>query len=537
MQFGNYVHARSRTVWAAALIVGTLACGGDSVTSPSGGGGDGDGFNLPANPPLLGGNATTPTVSVVKESGSAAKASIGVDGGTIVAHGASGATFTLTVPAGALLQPTEITVTPVTSMSGNEVAASSVATADLAPSGLEFMRAATLHIDLPTAPTGRVVGIGYSGDGQDFHLMPAVPGTTPQSFDIPVLHFSGNGVSGASAAAIISLAQQIGASAQSRLEQAIGAVLGKKAGEALTAGDIAQITALLGDYYTQVVKPRLVAAQTDDKQLKSAAETYWGWERATELLGLGSAFDAQRSEGRELVITAIVNHYRQSYGRCAQQHNTREIEELIAIIHVMQVMGAADRLPPGDIQTAAGCADMRLEFTSTINFAGGFEVWQTHGEVALPYVIGATSFSTMMGSHSIVSFSSRVTPTCSNSYANTDGQIAVVDFAFERDSAGIKNVRLAYDPHVGGPQSMVTVTCPGLPVPLPAVAHVYGGAFVHFHQDEYLTDPRPAYYVTSGWEPGSGEILWRRRYSRAIDNGTSTEETELVIRHTPRALP
>ena len=87
MQFGNYVHARSRTVWAAALIVGTLACGGDSVTSPSGGGGDGDGFNLPANPPLLGGNATTPTVSVVKESGSAAKASIGVDGGTIVAHG------------------------------------------------------------------------------------------------------------------------------------------------------------------------------------------------------------------------------------------------------------------------------------------------------------------------------------------------------------------------------------------------------------------------------------------------------------------
>src|SRR6185503_11801996 len=109
MQFGNYVHARSRTVWAAALIVGTLACGGDSVTSPSGGGGDGDGFNLPANPPLLGGNATTPTVSVVKESGSAAKASIGVDGGTIVAHGGSGATFTLTVPVGALLQPTEIT--------------------------------------------------------------------------------------------------------------------------------------------------------------------------------------------------------------------------------------------------------------------------------------------------------------------------------------------------------------------------------------------------------------------------------------------
>lgn len=527
MRFGLRINAVARATWSVVIIT-ALACSGDGPTPPPHGGG----VVLPPNPPLVGGTATTPTVSVVLEQGRSASATIGVEGGAIVAHGARGATFTLTVPAGAVLVPTQITVTPVASMSGNEVAGSAIATAALAPSGLQLLQVGTLRIDLASASGTPTVGVGYSGAGEDFHLMPALPRESAQSFEIPISHFSGAGISAASTAAINALAQQIGASAQSRLEQALGAALGKKNGEPLTDADIAQIRQILGDYYSQVVKPRLLAAQTDDAQLASAVQTYFNWERATELLGLD--FSAARDEGRSLVFSAVVNHYRQAYGRCAQKRDFTQVRELVSVIRFMELMGVADMLPSGGVVGAAECADMRLEFTSSIH-TPGVTAWQTRGQVPLPLLKNVDSPIQAQGPHTVLSFALETRLACpAGAPKLTDGQLVIVEFAFEPDSNGIKNVSLGYDPIAGGPSATVTQNCPA-PLGAIMIPFFYGSDFVVLHSDEYKTAPQPAWYVTSGWEEGSGEILMRRLYSRTVAG--RTEETELLIRHTPKPLP
>ena len=359
--------------------------------------------------------------------------------------------------------------------------------------------------------------------------MPAVPGAGGQSFEIPISHFSGAGLAAASPAQINALALQLAASAQSRLEQDLGAALAKKNGEPLTDADVAQITSLVRDYYAEVARPRLLAAQTDDAQLTSAAQSYWSWERATELLGL--EFPNERAEGRELLITAVVNHYRQAYGRCAQKRDFTQVKELISVIRSMEIMGAADRLPPGGIAGAAACADMRLELTSTISTASWS--WQTRGEVALPLFRNTETPVQAQGTHSVVSFTMAHT-SCPATITYVAGKLVIFDFTFEPDSNGIKNVKLVYDPLADGPSASVTQNCPA-PLGAITLSFPYGGDFSVLHADEWKTDPYPAWYVTSGWEEGTGEVLMRRRYSRT-ESGR-TEETELIIRHTPKALP
>ena len=529
--------ARAAVFFVFAL--GALACGGDRVTHPddggagAGAGGGSGGVILRAHPPFVGGTPTTPTVSVVLDAGNAATATIGVEGGTIVAHGAGGTTFTLTIPAGALLVPTRITVTPVTSMSGNEVAASSIATVQFAPDGLQFLRAGKLRIDLASKPTARAVGVGYTGAGEDFHLMPAVQGATAQSFELPISHFSAAGLANASPAAINALAQQLAASAQSRLEQELGAALAKKNGEPLTDADVAQIKGLLGDYYTQVVKPRLMAAQTDDAQLSSAVQTYFSWERATELLGLGEDFTNARTEGRGLVVSAVVNHYRQAYGRCAEKRDFTQVAEMISVIRFLELFGYANALPAEGIQGAMACAEMRLELTSSINTPGAWS-WQTRGEAPLPLIRNPTTQVQSEGWHKVLNFTMASGFPCPATTSYRDGKIVILDFNFEPDKNGIKSVRLVYTPLAEGPFADVTQTCPA-PLGTMTLPFAFGGDFGLLHNDEFKTDPLPAYYVTTGWEEGSGEVLMRKRYSRT-ESGR-TEETELVIRHTRKALP
>ncbi|MBO3704244.1 MAG: hypothetical protein J5W83_17190, partial [Candidatus Accumulibacter sp.] len=82
----------------------------------------------------------------VREAAHATTATVGPAGGTIVATAATGTTYTLTIPRGALRTPTPITLTPVTALSGLAPPLDLVAAVQGAPAGPPFALPAPLTV-------------------------------------------------------------------------------------------------------------------------------------------------------------------------------------------------------------------------------------------------------------------------------------------------------------------------------------------------------------------------------------------------------
>ena len=123
-------------------------------------------------------------VAVAVDDAAAVSGAVTGDGGTIDVAG-----MTLAIPAGALPEGTTITATPVRSLHGSPFAAAPVGV-KLEPSGTVLLRPATLTLPKP-AGAGTVVGFGFDGDGEEFHLVPhEVVGDT---VELKVWHFSGAG--------------------------------------------------------------------------------------------------------------------------------------------------------------------------------------------------------------------------------------------------------------------------------------------------------------------------------------------------------
>ena len=96
-------------------------------------------------------------------------------GGTVTATDADGTTYTLTVPSGALAQPTTITLTPVTSLFGAPGGLQYTMAVRAAPEGLAFAIPATLSIVPPAGgPTVGWLGISTTGAGGGLGVLPAV---------------------------------------------------------------------------------------------------------------------------------------------------------------------------------------------------------------------------------------------------------------------------------------------------------------------------------------------------------------------------
>jgi hypothetical protein len=120
----------------------------------------------------------------------AASDSIGASGGTLSATSSSGVTYTLAVPAGALMSPVKITLTPILRHDGLPLSGGFAAGATFEPAGLRFAIPARLTVSpVPAAPEGtRLAAVTFEGGGDAPALVPAIGTTAP---GILVTHFSG----------------------------------------------------------------------------------------------------------------------------------------------------------------------------------------------------------------------------------------------------------------------------------------------------------------------------------------------------------
>jgi hypothetical protein len=95
------------------------------------------------------------------------------NGGTMTATGADGATFTLIVPAKALLSSARVTMTPVSTVSGLPLSGGLAAAVRLEPDGLRLFNFATLIIEPPQSVSpNQETSFAWDQAGDDFHLFP-----------------------------------------------------------------------------------------------------------------------------------------------------------------------------------------------------------------------------------------------------------------------------------------------------------------------------------------------------------------------------
>ena len=412
------LHLRSRpraVAWGLTLLA-SAACGGDS-TGPR---------------PNTGGafpkQAAPVTVTVALDEGHAASTLIPVSGGAVSATGADGSRFTLTIPANALLQPTTITLTPVTSVSGMPLSGGLVAAAHFEPEGLRLYEVATLRIEPARAvPTGEQVGFGYYGTGADFHLAPLAMGA---AIELPVQHFSGVGVGQGTAADQGAQLARAPAATEAQLQQEIGALVGAERAAELSGqpGDAdfgSNLAALMQDYFDNVVEPKLEAAENsnDPAVIQEALNTALAWERMAQLLGMET--DAlQRTLA--LVIKLAEINFNDAYTRCLQNplQAAMHLERMLAAARIAALLGLEDD-PRFAFSKIDECARanlpprMRLTFEATFvsenDFLGAGAITYTSTARASVLVDRMTGTSVYQGSAPITYSAYTI-----NSSANTE---------------------------------------------------------------------------------------------------------------------
>lgn len=310
---------------------------------------------------------------------------------SITATGADGTTYTLDIPAEALIGPETITLTPVTAVGGLPLSGELVAGVELKPHGLVLMKPATLTIDSPNlGPIGQQTPFYFHEGGEDFHLYPVLlpePGDDKNVVRFQIEHFSTPGVGLGTAGDRAGVNNHPPARDQAQIAGAISDLI-REAREADPNGDGpgdpdlgSKIEALMNAHYDGVIKPQLAAAEQNprnDALVRDAIADALSWVRNMQLhLSSGDdPYSSARTEDAaarvERVLKAV---YLDRWKRCSQDHELEVMPHLISIARQALLLGYSW----GDAawQRFLDCARFELRFDSRISFDG---TWPVGGE-------------------------------------------------------------------------------------------------------------------------------------------------------------
>lgn len=138
--------------------------------------------------PIRPADTTAPLSAVTVDADRAVTQTIGPSGGEIAVT-TGDVTYTLRLPADALVFDTAITLTPIVTIGGLDLPDGTLHGVDLQPHGLQLGAMADLEI---TGISDAVLGFAYSDAGLDLRPAPIAP--DPDRLAVYVSHFSGAGV-------------------------------------------------------------------------------------------------------------------------------------------------------------------------------------------------------------------------------------------------------------------------------------------------------------------------------------------------------
>jgi hypothetical protein len=284
-------------------------------------------------------------VAVAADAARTVAAVVGPEGGTLVASGADGTSYTLALPAGALVVPTAVAMTPVAEIGDLPLTGGLVAAVQFAPEGLALPVPATLTIVVPQAvdPAG-LVAFDWSGLGGDFGL--GLVAASGQTLTLLVTHFSGVGAGTAAPADVEALRTLPGSPARAAAGAALAALL---LDQGTTA--VGPYAAVLADWYDAAVAPALAVAATSDAALREALREYVQWHTTVEVVGgvfgdleavlgaHGFALATRRAAAAPLVVAGLRAGVARAKVDCRAQRSLERAEDAFRWTLIASALG------------------------------------------------------------------------------------------------------------------------------------------------------------------------------------------------------
>lgn len=325
------------------LLTGLLtACSGGNPSPP--GGSDLPPVTIPPPNPL--------DVSITLDEARAASEAIALSGGSLSITAEDGAVYTLTVPENALLEATEITMTPILSLEDSPVTGGRLLGVELKPHGLRLYDFATLSIAPPGGGTGKAIAFAAQDGGKEFHLYPLE--LDPSKVSLKLMHFSEYGayvrgendpipVRDPEVSNTITI-EIMPFDWEAQLEQMMEELL-RKEREAQLRGEEGdpqfeeKLEAILNAFYDEVIKPMLGRIGTDCAYAEANISKVLGWSRNVSVLGLDETFAAQRGAVTDASLKGADNCWKTSVGACIDQQNAVQVGEVTRHARLNQILG------------------------------------------------------------------------------------------------------------------------------------------------------------------------------------------------------
>jgi hypothetical protein len=292
--------------------------------------------------------------------GAAVTVRIGSDGGTVVAKGTDGTTYTLDIPAGALPIEMPITLVPTADVSGLPFDASQDHRVGVAmrPNGLEFVRPATLTIHPASPPeAGTVAALGYRANGVDAGTVPVDDGGG--DLRLTVEHFSGFvAVWPIREAQWRALAREVQELQEWAYASEITTLLAWRRGVILAGAnpdsvfsnaDLAR--SFMPEYVERVLKPRFEMAGFGCTEAQAAINSWFGYWKALVLIGVaddpefaltigGETYTAITQLPADIIDNAEVKCLEEDYERCVANGDFFGLtRRLFALLRYVELLG------------------------------------------------------------------------------------------------------------------------------------------------------------------------------------------------------
>lgn len=309
-------------------------------------------------------------------------------GGTLSATGADGAVYTLTVPANALNEPTEISLTPLASLAVEGLASDAAYGVQLGPDGAQFSNYVTLAITPPpgaSVPVERQLPIGWSGTDNTVALAALDPAA--REVRLKLLHFSGYALLLArqgTNATLEPARHRLGGDAEARLQSLTAERLLQERQRQLLGQTPAELNLddIFAAYDEEVLKPRIAAAGSNCAAGRLAIQTVLGRSRQRQLLGYPDDTYSQSALYGDLMAQATAACTREEYALCRDEHIiTRMLPYYLGLSRQAQLLGlagspgVADPVWLQDAEAAtAKCLNFELQIDSQMVLNEGSDV-------------------------------------------------------------------------------------------------------------------------------------------------------------------
>ncbi|OGY84921.1 MAG: hypothetical protein A3F54_04210 [Candidatus Kerfeldbacteria bacterium RIFCSPHIGHO2_12_FULL_48_17] len=273
----------------------------------------------------------------------------------------------LQLPANAVFDATDMSLTKIASLNGLPTGTELIAGVQAQPNGLQLNQASNLQFTLPEnmTATKAVVGFGYSDDGQEFHYLPVKWNDTTATLSLT--GFSGYG--------LIVIPDYVentytpsAQGAQATQKLAIITQNQLKDGGTIDAATTQQIIDILRNWYKAAVKKQTQAAAGDDALFEQAYHEYLSWRSVIQSYGYEDNLRSELSEADALLEKAFTFAVDQSSKRCREKKDITEAARLMWLAKFAQVHGIGDE--KNALDKAFQCTNFELSITSTTDDFG-----------------------------------------------------------------------------------------------------------------------------------------------------------------------